>query len=372
MDLFQAEASRVGYVSSFLVAAALIVFVMINASSIIIPIIVAIGIWFVLNNLTEVIHRQKIVGYQLPRLFSMIIGLLLVSFLVLRVGGIFTSQVPLFLDQQPRYQDNLTTLLDSVPTWVWRMAVGNEAEMVPSGLDILVEYGGSYFSQYISTLAANAANIASQLLVVVVYVIFLLLEQGTFGEKVRHMFTHGEHRDEAVLILTSIQEQIQTYISVKALVSFVTALVSYGIMMSFDLAHSIVWAILIFILNFIPNIGSVIAIIFPVLMAVLQYPDNWGRVLTIFGTLSLVQMVVGNFVEPRLMGNRLNISPFVVLVSLAVFGAIWGVIGMFLSVPLTVILMIVFSHFDTTRPLAVLLSGNGHVHGIEMHDLSEG
>ncbi len=367
METFRIDTSRAGYISSFLIIAALIVVVMIKGSTIIIPIVLAIGIWFMINNITDLIHRQRIFGFQLPRFLSMLLGILIITMLIMRTTRLFINQLILFLDDLPEYQTNLGLLLESIPPAVWRIVVGNEAEMVPKGIDILLNYGADFFSQYLTTLAANMAAIVGQLLIVLVYVIFLLLEQYTFGEKIRHMFANGEQRNEVKAILASIQEQIQTYISVKTLVSILTAAVSFGIMALFNLNHAVVWAILIFILNFIPNIGSVIAVIFPVLMAILQF-GKWGTVLTIFATLTIVQMVVGNFVEPRLMGNRLNISPFVVLVSLAVFGAIWGVIGMFLSVPLTVILMIIFSHFDTTRPIAVLLSGDAHVYGIEPHE----
>ncbi|MCB0083127.1 MAG: AI-2E family transporter, partial [Caldilineaceae bacterium] len=174
-------------------------------------------------------------------------------------------------------------------------------------------------------------------------------------------------RGEFQIIMRSIHEQIQTYITVKTIVSLITALVSFAAMILFDLDYAVVWALLIFILNFIPNIGSVVAVAFPVLMALLQFGD-WTTVGALALALIIIQMINGYFIEPRMMGNQLNLSPFVVLVSLGVFGAIWGITGMFLSVPLTVILMIVFSHFDSTRPIAVLLSGDGIVHGVQIDE----
>ena len=213
-------------------------------------------------------------------------------------------------------------------------------------------------------MASGAANIAINIIYVGIYVIFLLLEQGTFTNKAKNMFIKPDEREQFQSIMTSIHQQTQTYITVKTSVSLVTAIISFIIMTLFDLNHALVWAILIFILNFIPNIGSIIAIIFPVIMGILQF-GKFGIVGALFVVLTLVQVIVGNFVEPKMMGDQLNISPFVVLISLSVFGAIWGIIGMFLSVPLTVIIMIIFSHFDSTRPIAVLLSGDGNVYGIE-------
>ena len=208
-------------------------------------------------------------------------------------------------------------------------------------------------------------NLLTQGMLIGIYVLFLFTEQSVFGTKIRNMFPDRGRRNEAEEILFSIKEQTQTYIAIKALVSLITAGVSLLIMILFGLNYAMVWAILFFILNFIPNFGSLIAVAFPVLMAILQFP-NPGAAVALLALLFLVQMVIGYFVEPKMMGQRLNISPFVVLASLAIFGAIWGITGMFLSVPLTVIVMIVCSHFDATRPIAILLSGDGYVHGVEM------
>ena len=216
----------------------------------------------------------------------------------------------------------------------------------------------------VGRLASSMTNLLTQSFLVLIYVIFLFTEQSIFGTKVRNMFPDGERRHQAEEILFSIKDQAQTYISIKTLVSLLTAVVSWLIMLLFGLDHAMVWAILIFILNFIPNFGSLIAVAFPVVMALLQF-GNFGTVGAITALLFLVQMVVGYFVEPQMMGKNLNVSPFVVLASLAIFGAIWGIVGMFLSVPLTIIVMIVCSHFDPTRPIAVLLSGDGYVYGVE-------
>ena len=118
------------------------------------------------------------------------------------------------------------------------------------------------------------------------------------------------------------------------------------------------WAFLIFVLNFIPTIGSLIATTFPTIFAILQFGEFTPGflVLAIIGS---IQLVVGNFIEPKLMGNTLNISPLVVFLTLAIWGVMWGVIGMLLSVPITVILIIIMSEFPGTKPIAILLSQRG-------------
>ena len=120
------------------------------------------------------------------------------------------------------------------------------------------------------------------------------------------------------------------------------------------------WAFTIFLLNFIPTIGSIIATLFPALLALIQF-DTFAQFFIVLVGVGSIQVIVGNFLEPKLMGNTLNVSPFIVMMSLTLWGSIWGIAGMFLSVPITVILLIVFAHFEKTRYLAILLSGNGNL-----------
>ncbi|MEM7348658.1 MAG: AI-2E family transporter, partial [Chloroflexota bacterium] len=350
------------------ISAFLVVVVMFNGSSILIPIVIAIGVWLVLNDIITYIHNLKIGTFQIPRPMVAIFGLIITFFLLLRVIGLFLENLRIFLDAFPQYSKNLNDLLSRIPESVWLGLFGEEVDLSVGIVDHLFTYASDYFTSYITIVASDAATLASNAVYIAVYVIFLFLEQGTFSTKAYNMFKNHERRQEFQTIMESIHSQVQTYITVKTLVSLITAVISFVIMMLFDLNHAIIWAMLIFILNFIPNIGSIIAIIFPVTMGLLQF-GTFGPVVGLLTALGLVQVAVGYFVEPRMMGNQLNISPFVVLVALTVFGAIWGVVGMFLSVPLTVMLMIVFSHFDSTRPIAVLLSGDGVVHGIETEDI---
>lgn len=115
-----------------------------------------------------------------------------------------------------------------------------------------------------------------------------------------------------------------------------------------------------FFLNFIPNIGAIIAIAFPASLAIVQF-TSWIPFTKIIFGLGTVQFIVGNIIEPRYLSNSLNLSPLVILFALAVWGDIWGLLGMFLAVPITVMMMIIFAHFEKTRPIAILLSRDGNV-----------
>ena len=139
-----------------------------------------------------------------------------------------------------------------------------------------------------------------------------------------------------------------------------TGLISYLVLKVVGVDFASFWAVLIFLLNFIPTIGSIIATLFPSLLTLVQFP-TLGPFIATISVLTAVQFCIGSLLEPRLMGNRLNLSPIVILLSLGLWGSVWGIPGMFLCVPITVIIMIICSYFPGTRPLAILLSGNGKV-----------
>jgi len=174
------------------------------------------------------------------------------------------------------------------------------------------------------------------------------------------LFPIKTHRELVNNILTHIVKDTQTYLGIKTLLSLLTASASWLIMKSMHLDFAAFWALLIFFLNFIPNIGAIIATAFPALLALIQF-ESWLPFAVVTSAIVSIQFVVGNILEPRFLSKSLNLSPLVILFALALWGTIWGVLGMFLSVPITVIMIITFAHFDKTRPIAVLLSKDGYI-----------
>jgi predicted PurR-regulated permease PerM len=165
-------------------------------------------------------------------------------------------------------------------------------------------------------------------------------------------------------MFSKIDHSVQQYVALKTLVSLATGILSYFSLLFIGVDAPAFWAFLIFVLNYIPNIGSLIATLFPAIFALFQFGEltQGFLVLLIVGS---IQMVIGNFAEPRIMGNSLNISPLVVLLTLAVWGVMWGITGMLLSVPITIILIIIMAEFPSTRPVAILLSQDGQLNKSE-------
>jgi predicted PurR-regulated permease PerM len=159
-------------------------------------------------------------------------------------------------------------------------------------------------------------------------------------------------------VIGDINGRIGAYLALKTLLSLLLGVTSYVVMRLFGLEFAGLWAVLITVLNFVPYVGSVLGVVLPVLMAIVQYGDP-GTIMSLVLSLAFLQFAIGNFLDPYVMGNSLNLSPFAILISLAVWSELWGVPGAFLAVPITAILTIVFSEFAGTRPIAVLLSRNG-------------
>jgi predicted PurR-regulated permease PerM len=140
-----------------------------------------------------------------------------------------------------------------------------------------------------------------------------------------------------------ITEQVQKYIITKFLISLTVGLIMGFILWLFDVEFFIIWAAFAVILNFIPNIGSVIAVFLPVVMALVQH-GSFSYALIIAIVLIVIQNIIGNILEPKIFGDRLGLNPLVILISLLLWGYLWGIVGMFLSVPLTAVLKIVISN----------------------------
>ena len=157
-----------------------------------------------------------------------------------------------------------------------------------------------------------------------------------------------------------VTKDIQTYIGLKTFVSAITGILSYIVMALVGVDFAGFWAVLIFILNFIPYIGSLVGVAFPAVLTLVQFDSLIPFVIT-STVLASVQLAVGNIIEPRMMGRSLNLSPLVILLSLAIVGQIWGIVGMVLSMPFMVIAMIVCAGFEATRPVAIVLSATGNV-----------
>ncbi len=206
----------------------------------------------------------------------------------------------------------------------------------------------------------SAANLATSIGMVVIYMLFMFVEQSTFNRKFAAMFPNRRQSKKMRYIIDSIDENMKKYLFMKTLISAATGIASYIWLRSIGLEFAGVWAFIVFIANYVPTIGSIVACSLPILYALISAPTLHQPILVASGLIGL-QIVFGNIIEPKLTGKTLNLSTLAILINLVFWGMIWGIAGMFFSVPLLVAVFVITAQFDSTRPIAVLLSADGKI-----------
>lgn len=322
-------------------------YVLVIGKSLLVPLIIAIYILFIVRALSNSLSKRlKIQSAGACHFLAFIV---LFTFIIAPIELVLSS-VDQIIEVIPVYEQNFFDLLSRV------------FSSVPINEDNLVQdvQENVPLTAVITTLASGLSSYTSNLFLVLLYILFLASEQHIILDKVSKLITDAKKRKSFFTILDHINTRITKYLWYKTVVSFATALASYAVMALLGLDFAGFWAMVIFLFNFIPSIGSVIATLFPTILAAIQFEAMWS-ILAVFLGIGLVQFVIGNLLEPKLMGKVLNLSPLTILISLILWGSIWGITGMFVAVPITVSLLIIFSEFKKTQPIAIMLSSNGQL-----------
>lgn len=211
---------------------------------------------------------------------------------------------------------------------------------------------------YLGKIAETLQGFATNAFAVVIYLGFVLASRHGFEGKARSLFATDTSRAHAGEVFRRIRDSIENYLWIQTVTCGLIAVSSWGVMQALGLQNALFWAFVIFIVGFVPIIGGAIGILAPPIFALVQF-DKWWPALAMLIGLQIINFIVGNIIYPRMQGRSLNIDPVVILLSLAFWGALWGVAGMFLSTPLTVMAMVILAQFPGTRWIAVLLSSDG-------------
>lgn len=328
-----------------LVALALVFALLVLGQSLIVPLVLALGLLVLINATAE---RLQPPGHMLPFGLRAGAAVLLYGGVILLVGFAVGQAVAGVVESAPRYQAAFGRASDAL--------------MGPLGFDLQAVLREATARADVGALVRMAVStvteIAGTLGLVVVFLLFLLLEQRSFPAKLAAMTGSPEHTARAAAIVRRINGQITAYVVTKALLAAVMGLACYLTLSLAGVEHAAFWGFLTFLLDFIPTIGSLGGVLLAVLATLAQFEDPVPA-LVVGALLTLIQTVQGNIVEPRMMSRSLNLSPLAVILSLAVWGIVWGPIGLFLGVPLTAALAIVFGAFPATRPVAIALSDDG-------------
>ncbi|MDP4776474.1 MAG: AI-2E family transporter [Opitutales bacterium] len=318
--------------------------------ALLLPLVIAGAVAYLINILTHTIRKLKVSGRAVPTPLAMILAITIILVSLSFIVQLITVNIASVVKVAPEYQHNLEA-------WIVKGYTFFGVEEAPNLDEVLKQID---FKAYLQDFGGTVRSLLSSTGIIIVYLIFFLLEQRTFENKIKALVRDPDRQGDAFKLIGKMGHDIRSYIGIKVLTSAATGLLSYVVLRIVGVDFASFWGVLIFLLNFIPTIGSIIATAFPSVLTLVQF-DTLGPFIITASVLTALQFCIGSLLEPKLMGNRLNLSPIVILLSLGLWGSIWGIPGMFLCVPITVIIMIICSYFPSSRPVAILLSGNGEL-----------
>lgn len=295
-------------------------------SQIFLPLLIAFLIVLLFQPLNNFLIKRKI-----PKAVTIFLDLIILIILFVGIINLLFASLGEFTAQLPEYKNKLDEIIH-----------GYAAQMGIKNFTLTKWFESNVnFSQLFQNVFSSTMSIISTTMLVLFFFIFLSSGIDKFTETIIKYFSK-QGDDRLQNRIRNIPQKIQSYVITKTFISLLTAILIGVLLYIFDVDFWLIWVVLTFLLNFIPNFGSIIATILPTTMILIQYNSISKTI--IFVTVSiLVQNIVGNFLEPKILGEKLGLNPIVILISLLVWGYIWGLAGMFLAVPITAIIKILIS-----------------------------
>jgi AI-2 transport protein TqsA len=297
-----------------------------------VPFVLAVFIFFLVTPLTDFL----ILKLRFPRWLAVLASLLVVAGMLGLLGLLITTSARGLGDSADIYREKLvgfaTRIFAVLDRYNLDLGQGNfvaSLQQLPLGA-------------ILRTTAGTVLSLVTNGFLVLIFVIFLLL-----GRKPGRKHTE---------LYEKINAKVKRFIVTKFFVSATTGVLVGSILSIMGLELALVFGVLAFLLNFIPNVGSIIATFLPMPVALVQY-DSLVPVVLVVLLPGAVQVTIGNVIEPKIMGDGLDLSPVTILLALVLWGLIWGVVGMLLAAPITAVLRIVLDHFETTRTVGNVLAG---------------
>lgn len=331
-----------------IIAFAVILFLLVQAKFLLISLAIAIILFSLTSDAISYIQRVRFGEAKFSIWVASLLAVLLIASVLISLSALILTQANTVVFTIMQYADPAQKAVANLFSWM-----GADVEQA-----VLNWLKGVQIGPWLAAMAGQAGNIASGAVLVTLFVGFLFLERLWFEPKLLSLMGDAERAARVERIISSIVHRVNRYLIVKTVVSLITGALVYSVMTLFGLELAVAMGVLTFVLNFIPNVGSIVATIATAMVAYIQSGDPviGSAVLAI---VTAIQFVVGQVLDPLFLGKTLRLSSFGIIASLAFWAAIWGVPGMFLAVPIMVSIMIVCSHIPGLRPVAVLLSREG-------------
>lgn len=307
------------------------------------PLAIAGLLSLMLTPLVNYMNRLKI-----PRLIGILLVMSALFILLLIVGRVFYSSIQTFTQVFGIYQKRFVNIMSdfwirlNIP-WEFFPQFGWTQQMI----NRLISFTGTFVS-FVTNLG-----------LVLLFLVFFMAETPLSWRKFRRAFPLRLNLKIGLAIADTTQ-QVARYLTIKTIISSITGVLVWISLSLIGQELAALWGLLAFLLNYIPNLGSLFIMIATMTLGLAQFYPNWNRVIAVWISIPAIQIILGNIIDPMLQGDRLDLSPIVILISLVLWGWIWGITGMFLAVPLTVALKIILHHVEYLRPFAVMM-GSGRM-----------
>jgi AI-2 transport protein TqsA len=329
-------------------AAIVLIFVLKELQQIFIPFFIALFFYFLLNDMT-----RKLIQKKIPKSI-VLISLLLVIFISLFLSGLLIfNGASSFIGNFPAYSEKIIRLVKDMLASL-KLPMFDIEKYIAN-----IEWEKTFDPQQITSLVSgtigNFTTFIGNLLLILLLLMFMLGDKVPIFTRIARMVSR-EREEELQRIVATIDARVRHYLLIKTMMGLLTAALAALILIVGRVDFVILSALLIFLLNYIPTIGSLAGTAFPVMIAFLRYGFGWRLFLITAGLMGM-GFVMGNVVEPQVMGRNLKLSPIVIVFSLIFWGWLWGAVGMFLAVPITSALKIIFENIPALNPFAAAMSG---------------
>ncbi len=351
---FPAEANRSLGVYLAVPAIIGVGFILNITQSFMIPFVVAALLAVLFAPIQVYLHKKG-----LPEFVGSILIFVIIFSLMTVLGLVLYGSIRAILDNSSNYSERFNTMTANFMAFLkQRFEYDIEEEIWHSDGQKLLSFiePSSIFTSMANSMG-NFINFFSNLLTMLLFLMFMLLSRKQINQTI-FKFLEAQRIDDhkSQQMVKSIGKQIQDYLWLKTVISVGTGVATWAACLLLGLDFAIVWGLLAFLLNFIPSVGPLIAGIPPIILAFFEFSDQLGWAVLVSLILIAIQFISGNIVEPKLMGDRLNLNILVVLLCLFVWGMIWGFAGMVLSVPLTASINIILNNSSRYKNISILLS----------------
>ena len=316
--------------------------------NVLLPFIIAVLISIIFKPIVVFLESKKF-----PTAVALIIVVLTLAVILFLIGYLVYSQALAFSETLPKYEQKFqvisTSLQKTFGDLVSSMGLRNEDVNVNNILSF------SAITQFAGNFASSFLNFIGNTVLVLLFMLFILGSTGDLTAKIRKGFSSG-NAERISTVVDNISKSVRKYLVAKTAISLGTGSLFGIVTWLFGVDFPLFWAFLAFILNFIPNVGSLIATAFPSIFSLLQFDSIFTSIIMML-LLIAIQNIMGNGVEPKIFSNSLNLSSVLILVALIFWGWLWGIIGMILAVPLTATIKIVCENIPALRPISILMGG---------------